>query len=639
MQSYHFMRLEKIKVLLVISIILTGLSAIVTYFAVIESKKQVDLVLHSYEVLHHNSDILSSLNAAESGVRAYMITADSVWLDHYVYMKETYISKLLELKSLTNNDDYERNIIQSEIEPYIKYKVEQLGIVALIAKTSGLDSAKRYSSQRKNKLSLDNLRVSIKAFNKYEEIKIDERLTSLNKTLDKQNKTRYVSFLLIGLTLVLAFITITKKQKINDELIRQLNESNATLEQKVSTRTQEIEQKNSVVVYLNTQLQQSIEEIQSFNESLQIRNQKTEENLFEINDLYNNALCGYHSLDKNGVFVRINDLELKWLGYSRNEVIGKLSFADIATPQSYLFFKKIYPQYIKTGESKNLEFEFIRKDKTTFHVLLNSKAIYDAGGNFIMGRTTIFDITSLKVLEHQLINANNALLQLNEEKNHILSIAAHDLKTPLNHILGIASVWLMEEDTLSETQKEYLRFINDSCKRMKNLIENLLDIDRIELGLKTVHVVVFNFNELTQKLHHSFLGEAKKKKINLILQDTTTITHYSTDPEMLYRVLENLVSNAIKFSPSGKNVLLSTKQIGKKLTIEITDEGPGIIADELPLLFVKFKKLSARPTAGENSSGLGLSIVKELVELMGGTIEVKTKLNEGTSFVVELPIT
>ena len=639
MQSYHFMRLEKIKVLLVISIILTGLSAIVTYFAVIESKKQVDLVLHSYEVLHHNSDILSSLNAAESGVRAYMITADSVWLDHYVYMKETYISKLLELKSLTNNDDYERNIIQSEIEPYIKYKVEQLGIVALIAKTSGLDSAKRYSSQRKNKLSLDNLRVSIKAFYKYEEIKIDERLTSLNKTLDKQNKTRYVSFLLIGLTLVLAFITITKKQKINDELIQQLNESNATLEQKVSTRTQEIEQKNSVVVYLNTQLQQSIEEIQSFNESLQIRNQKTEENLFEINDLYNNALCGYHSLDKNGVFVRINDLELKWLGYSRNEVIGKLSFADIATPQSYQFFKKIYPQYIKTGESKNLEFEFIRKDKTTFHVLLNSKAIYDAGGNFIMGRTTIFDITSLKVLEHQLINANNALLQLNEEKNHILSIAAHDLKTPLNHILGIASVWLMEEDTLSETQKEYLRFINDSCKRMKNLIENLLDIDRIELGLKTVHVVVFNFNELTQKLHHSFLGEAKKKKINLILKDTTTITHYSTDPEMLYRVLENLVSNAIKFSPSGKNVLLSTKQIGKKLTIEITDEGPGIIADELPLLFVKFKKLSARPTAGENSSGLGLSIVKELVELMGGTIEVKTKLNEGTSFVVELPIT
>ncbi|MCD6039860.1 MAG: yegE 3 [Gammaproteobacteria bacterium] len=113
----------------------------------------------------------------------------------------------------------------------------------------------------------------------------------------------------------------------------------------------------------------------------------------EITDLYNNAPCGYHSLDINGIFVRINNTELEWIGYSPEEVIGKMKFSDLLTPVSNDLFQRVFPKFKEQGFVHDLEYEIKRKDGSIMNVLLNATAAYDAAGNYIMSRSTLFDIT------------------------------------------------------------------------------------------------------------------------------------------------------------------------------------------------------------------------------------------------------
>ena len=121
----------------------------------------------------------------------------------------------------------------------------------------------------------------------------------------------------------------------------------------------------------------------------------------EIQDLYDNAPCGYHSLDKNGVFVRINDTELSWLGYTRDEIIGKKKFSDVITAESLEVFNREFPDFKERGSVRDLEFDMVRKDGTIIPVLLSATAITDMSGNYLMSRSTMFDITERKRLEQE----------------------------------------------------------------------------------------------------------------------------------------------------------------------------------------------------------------------------------------------
>lgn len=630
------MRTDRIKVLLVISIVLTILSGILTYFAAVESRKQVDLVLHSHTTLRQSSEILSSVSRAESGIRGYILTWDSSFLETFFEAKKFHVGQLEALASLSIENKDQATLVAETITPYVLYKIEQLEIVASLAREEGVQSAVDYSYGRKPKLSLSNLQSAITSFNGFEEKRLQERLASLNTILDRQNNIRYFSFFLIGITLVFAFRTITEKQKKNDELIKTLNQSNSVLEQKVKERTHELDRKNSAMAELNAQLQQSVEEIQSFYETLQLRNQKTEDTLYEVHDLYNNAPCGYHSLDVNGKFIRMNDTELRWLGYTREEVLNTLSFNDIITKEGQLLFAKLFPNFIKKGSIQDIEYEFKRKDGTTFPVVINSTVKYDEDGNYVMGRTTVFDISRRKDLELKLIKANDALIQLNAEKNNFLSVAAHDLKSPLSIVIGLVNL-IKYEKNLSPSQIEYIGFIEQSCINMQRLIYNLLDVNKIEHGGITLAPEKIQVRDLLDAHVKQFSESAAKKEITLHVKDLTNGKHLYTDKDCLNRVLENLISNALKFSPKQKAIFIQASNDDSVIRFEITDQGPGIGKEEFNKLFKRFQRLSARPTGGESSSGLGLSIVKELVEMMKGNVRVESSPNNGSSFIVELP--
>ncbi len=156
----------------------------------------------------------------------------------------------------------------------------------------------------------------------------------------------------------------------------------------------------------------------------------------EIEDIYNNAPCGYHSLDSEGRFLRINDRELEWLGYTRQEVIGR-SFTDFLSKSSVETFYNNYPQFKQRGWVKDLEFELVTRDGTIFPVLVNATAVRDSQGNYLCSRSTMFDLRARKQYEAQLQQTNAELSRATRLKDEFLANMSHELRTPLNAILGM----------------------------------------------------------------------------------------------------------------------------------------------------------------------------------------------------------
>ncbi len=239
---------------------------------------------------------------------------------------------------------------------------------------------------------------------------------------------------------------------------------------------------------------------------------------------------------------------------------------------------------------------------------------------------------------HELEEANKDLIRLDEEKNNFLGITTHDLKAPLAGISGLLSVMKLDSKALLPKHLEYVELMEETSENMQRLISDLLDLSRIEQGTINIHYADASMVKVFTQLEERFRAWASRKKLRLEFQNRLDVDVVKTDQDILLRILDNLISNALKFSPFNKTVTISVMRDDNGLRFTIQDEGPGILPQDRNNLFHKFKKLSARPTDGESSSGLGLSIVKDLVDLLHGSIEVQSSKGSGACFVVRLPI-
>jgi signal transduction histidine kinase/Tfp pilus assembly protein PilF len=266
-------------------------------------------------------------------------------------------------------------------------------------------------------------------------------------------------------------------------------------------------------------------------------------------------------------------------------------------------------------------------------------------------------------LENQAIEiemANNALQEknaeleyVNGEKNEFLGIAAHDLKNPLASIIMASSTVRRYADKM--TQADILSSasnIEETAKAMNQIIMNLLDTNAIESGKLKVDVEEIDIGDLVGDVVNKYEARAREKHIAMqyTLQMGTVV---QGDMSMAMQVLDNLVSNAVKYSPRGKNITVSVvsdpiavsgwqRRAGKPpsenvVLVAVQDEGPGLSEEDKKKLFGKFARLSARPTGGEHSTGLGLSIVKKLAEAMGGSVWCESELGHGATFILQLP--
>ncbi len=238
----------------------------------------------------------------------------------------------------------------------------------------------------------------------------------------------------------------------------------------------------------------------------------------------------------------------------------------------------------------------------------------------------------------ELEDANKNLLRLNEEKNHFLSITTHDLKAPLAGISGLLELMKLEDVSLTPKHLSYIQLMEETCENMQRLISDLLDISSIEQRTTRLFFQPISIPKIINELEDRFRPWAAKKNIQLIFDYRLAPPSMTTDHSALVRILDNIISNAIKFSHTNKTVTMTVTPENSLLRFEMKDEGPGIRLEERHKLFRKFQKLSARPTDGESSTGLGLSIVKDLVDMLKGHIEIKSEFGKGTHVIVRLPL-
>jgi signal transduction histidine kinase/CRP-like cAMP-binding protein len=253
----------------------------------------------------------------------------------------------------------------------------------------------------------------------------------------------------------------------------------------------------------------------------------------------------------------------------------------------------------------------------------------------------------LKAANKRLQTSNAALKDLNERKSEFLGIAAHDLRNPMANISQLADI-LMENASLPPTeallapeqQTEFIEMIRTSAKAMLTSLDDLMNSESLDSGSPQLNLQSVEISEALRLVVDMNQPNAKRKSIHLSLTLPDEPLRIQADPSRLREVLDNLISNAVKYSPEGKRVWISLKPLSgsqKRVQISVKDEGPGMQAADLASVFGKFKKLSARPTGGESSSGLGLYIVKKLVELHGGCVWVESIYGQGATFYVEFP--
>ena len=486
----------------------------------------------------------------------------------------------------------------------------------------------------------------------------------------------------------------------------------------------------------------------------------------EVQDLYDNAPTGYHSLNASGAFILINQTELNWLGYTYDEILGR-PVTDFLTPPSRVSFRSEFPVFKQRGWLRNFELEFIRRDGTTFPSLVDAIAIYDDTGAYVMSRSTVFDITLRKqaetalreseaqnrllfdaapdavilfdalgqvvrmnhafeilsgscieqlightlsdlgllsevsssqlgaavtqafqqgerfaTAEFKLTQANGASrdvgarvfgLQIQSEqyylttmrditaekqveetlrmanaelaraaraKDEFLATMSHELRTPLNTILALSEI-LMEEirGPINESQHESLHVIQTSGEHLLSLINDVLDLSKIEAGRLDLQVGPIEIGELCQASMLFVTEVAIKKSLLLDFHLHDQLAMVQADPKRLKQMLVNLLSNAVKFTPAKGQVSLEVTVDVAACVVRfaVRDTGIGIAPEDLGRLFQPFRQLDSGLTRQHEGTGLGLALVRRLADLHGGSITVESTLGMGSCFTITLP--
>ena len=235
--------------------------------------------------------------------------------------------------------------------------------------------------------------------------------------------------------------------------------------------------------------------------------------------------------------------------------------------------------------------------------------------------------------KNEILTKNEELLNLNNEKNNLISIVAHDLKSPLNQINGLLGLMRLTSTSLSEEALMYIDMMEQSSNRLSTMIAKILDVEAIESQKLNLVMENHDLGELLHSLCQRYGVVATEKSI-VICEDLSSDAIAIVDRGYADQVFENLLSNAIKFSPQNKKVYVSVVKKNGRIVAKVKDEGPGLSDDDKKKLFGKYQKLSAKPTGNETSTGLGLSIVKKFVEAMQGEIWCESTAGEGASFFV-----
>lgn len=324
------------------------------------------------------------------------------------------------------------------------------------------------------------------------------------------------------------------------------------------------------------------------------------------------------------------------IGFTINEVLGK-HFVDFVHPEDkndrIAQFKKIL-----SGISEPAEYRLLKKDGTSLWIRTNARPILEEGKlKGVQGALT--DITDLKQYQKDLIKAKDKAQESDRLKSAFLANMSHEIRTPMNGILGFTEL-LKDHHYEDDRQREFVEIIEQSGHRMLNLINDIIDVSKIESGQMPVSMSEVNVNQEMEAVYSFFLPRCTKENKNVELQlcIPDQPKFISTDQTKLQSILSNLVSNAFKFTNAGEVSMGYVEKSGQ-LEFFVRDTGTGIKEEKLDSLFDRFFQADPMDASNDEGAGLGLAITKAFVALLGGQIWVKSEYGSGTVFYFSLPDT
>ncbi|RMH47028.1 MAG: PAS domain S-box protein [Gammaproteobacteria bacterium] len=344
--------------------------------------------------------------------------------------------------------------------------------------------------------------------------------------------------------------------------------------------------------------------------------------------------------DANGYFQFVSDKVHEVTGYSAEQLIGKKK-TEFLTPMD----AQRWTQALTTAASENktvrIEVRSQRADGEWIWELISGVPLYDEAGSHIGYRGAAMPITDRKHYEETLIKAKEAAEAGTRAKSQFLAVMSHEIRTPMNGVMGMAE--LLMNTPLNEEQMEYARTIYQSSRALLEVINEILDLSKIESGKFELYVHTFDLHHLLEDIAELISVSARNKGIKFsFVMDEHIPKFVRADDIRIRQVLLNLLGNAVKFTQEGKVELSArlrhVRGHAYDIVFVVTDTGIGIPEDKLEHIFKPFQQADSSTSRRFGGTGLGLAISKELVVLMGGRIQVESEVNQGTTFRVELTL-
>lgn len=385
------------------------------------------------------------------------------------------------------------------------------------------------------------------------------------------------------------------------------------------------------------ELENQIEELKKQNEILKSKyfDQK-EEKEYYYHAIINSIGDPIFVKDEESRLLLFNEAFCKIFKLKRDDIIGKTLAEDVPLDERESFLK-IDKQVIADGvENINEETLTVREKPTRTISTRKARFIDSDGEKFLVG--IIHDITERKKIEESLRKSEAQLIKLNDTKDKIFSIVAHDLKGPFYTILEFSKLLSKDADKIiSDEHKNYLDYINSSVKSSLILLDNLLNWAKSQTGQMNTNVEKINLSILINDVIEETSTAAVVKNISLNYMPSTKVDIYSHE-NMLKVILRNLIYNAIKFTNPGGNINVSNVIKQNLVEVTVSDNGVGIIKNIQDRLFDLSANVISVGTDNEKGSGLGLVLCKELISILGGNIWVESKEGKGSEFKFTLPL-
>lgn len=343
--------------------------------------------------------------------------------------------------------------------------------------------------------------------------------------------------------------------------------------------------------------------------------------------------------DMNSRFLGCNSEFSKYLGIQERELIGKTDFDYFSNESAKFYFENdraLIENNIPLRSTEWItQYDGRRLLMDTFKVLYHDKA-----GKAIGIMAISRDITEIEEVKTKLEEAKEKAEESDKLKTAFLANMSHEIRTPMNAIVGFASL-LIDDELTSDERKDYIAHINQGSETLLNLIDDIIDIAKIESGQLSVLLQPMNLQEMMKQLHTMFLNQIQiREKENLLLVpevgDLSEGFIVSSDEARLRQVLINLVINAMKFTIEG-SIVYGFKQVGEMLEFYIKDTGGGISPEAQVVIFERFRQDKSNGMKNVGGTGLGLAISKHIVELLGGEVSVESELGKGSVFTFTMP--